>query len=29
MVDVTDASFQTDVIEKSMEVPVVVDLWAE
>lgn len=28
MVDVTDASFQTDVIEKSMEVPVVVDLWA-
>ncbi len=28
MVDVTDASFQTDVIEKSMQVPVVVDLWA-
>jgi putative thioredoxin len=26
--DVTDASFQTDVIERSMQVPVVVDLWA-
>jgi putative thioredoxin len=29
MVDVTDATFQTDVIERSMTVPVVVDLWAE
>ena len=28
MVDVTDATFQTDVLEKSMQVPVVVDLWA-
>jgi putative thioredoxin len=27
--DVTDATFETDVIEKSKEVPVVVDLWAE
>ena len=27
-IDVTDATFQTDVIEKSNEVPVVVDLWA-
>lgn len=27
--DVTDATFQTDVIDKSREVPVVVDLWAE
>ena len=27
--DVTDQSFQTDVIERSMQVPVVVDLWAE
>ena len=27
-IDVTDATFQTDVIEKSTEVPVVVDLWA-
>jgi len=27
-IDVTDATFQTDVIEKSAEVPVVVDLWA-
>ncbi len=29
MVDVTDASFQTAVIERSQTVPVVVDLWAE
>jgi putative thioredoxin len=29
MVDVTDATFQTDVIERSSTVPVVVDLWAE
>jgi len=29
MVDVTDATFQTEVIERSASVPVVVDLWAE
>ncbi len=28
MVDVTDATFNTDVIERSSTVPVVVDLWA-
>ena len=28
MVDVTDATFQTEVIERSHQVPVVVDLWA-
>jgi putative thioredoxin len=28
-VDVTDANFQTEVLDKSNEVPVVVDLWAE
>jgi putative thioredoxin len=27
-IDVTDATFQTEVIERSNEVPVVVDLWA-
>ena len=27
-VDVTDATFQTEVIDRSMTVPVVVDLWA-
>jgi putative thioredoxin len=27
--DVTDATFETDVIQRSKEVPVVVDLWAE
>ena len=27
-IDVTDANFQTEVIDKSTEVPVVVDLWA-
>ena len=27
-IDVTDANFQTEVIDKSKEVPVVVDLWA-
>ena len=27
-VDVSDATFESDVIEKSNEVPVVVDLWA-
>lgn len=26
--DVTDASFQRDVVERSMQVPVIVDLWA-
>lgn len=29
MADVTDATFQTEVIERSRTVPVVVDLWAE
>ncbi len=29
MVDVTDATFQTAVIDRSATVPVVVDLWAE
>ena len=28
-IDVTDATFQTDVIDKSTQVPVVVDLWAD
>lgn len=28
MVDVTDATFQTEVLERSMTTPVVVDLWA-
>lgn len=28
-IDVTDADFQTQVIERSMTTPVVVDLWAE
>ena len=27
-IDVTDATFQTEVIERSAEVPVIVDLWA-
>ena len=27
--DVTDATFQTEVIDRSSQVPVVVDLWAE
>jgi putative thioredoxin len=29
VVDVTEATFQTEVLERSMQVPVVVDLWAE
>jgi putative thioredoxin len=29
MTDVTDATFETDVIARSKQVPVVVDLWAE
>ncbi len=29
MAEVTDATFQRDVIDRSREVPVVVDLWAE
>ena len=29
VIDATDASFQTDVIERSATVPVVVDFWAE
>jgi len=28
-IDVTDATFQTEVIERSMTTPVVIDLWAE
>lgn len=28
MVDVTDATFETEVLQRSSEVPVVVDLWA-
>lgn len=29
MTDVTDATFQSDVLDRSQDVPVVVDLWAE
>ena len=29
MADVTDATFETAVIERSHQVPVVIDLWAE
>jgi putative thioredoxin len=29
VIDVTDATFGTEVMERSMQVPVVVDLWAE
>jgi len=28
-IDVTDATFQVEVLDKSNDVPVVVDLWAE
>ena len=28
-IDVTDATFQTEVIDRSHQVPVIVDLWAE
>jgi putative thioredoxin len=28
-IDVTDATFQTEVLERSKQVPVIVDLWAE
>lgn len=28
-IDVTDATFQTEVVDRSMQVPVVIDLWAE
>ncbi|MGH9115781.1 MAG: thioredoxin family protein, partial [Acidimicrobiales bacterium] len=28
MIDVTDATFETDVVERSLETTVVVDLWA-
>ncbi|RCW45194.1 putative thioredoxin [Halopolyspora algeriensis] len=29
VVDVTEATFQSEVVERSMQVPVVVDLWAD
>ena len=29
MIDVTDATFERDVVERSFTVPVIVDLWAE
>ena len=29
MIDVTDAGFERDVVQRSLQVPVVVDLWAE
>ncbi len=28
-IDVTDATFETDVLDRSVDVPVIVDLWAE
>lgn len=28
IIDVTDASFQADVVERSLQVPVIIDLWA-
>ncbi|MGH9187212.1 MAG: thioredoxin family protein, partial [Acidimicrobiales bacterium] len=27
-IDVTDATFETEVLARSVEVPVIVDLWA-
>lgn len=29
IIDVTEETFQTDVVERSLQVPVIVDLWAE
>ncbi|GAB1509862.1 tetratricopeptide repeat protein [Actinophytocola sp. KF-1] len=29
VIDVTEATFQAEVVERSLEVPVIVDLWAE
>ena len=29
VIDVTEATFQAEVVERSLQVPVVVDLWAE
>lgn len=29
VIDATDASFQTDVLDRSRDVPVIVDFWAE
>ena len=29
VIDVTDETFQTDVLERSLTVPVIIDLWAE
>ncbi len=29
VVEVSEATFQTDVVERSLQVPVIVDLWAE
>src|SRR3712207_58841 len=29
IIDVTEATFQAEVIERSLQVPVVVDLWAD
>ena len=29
MADVTDATFETEVVQRSHQVPVVIDLWAE
>jgi putative thioredoxin len=29
VIDVTEATFQSEVIERSMIVPVIIDLWAD
>src|SRR5215468_10609195 len=29
VIDVTDATFQSEVVERSLQTPVVIDLWAE